>query len=144
MIREKKLNKKEFALKLIELEPKLKSTGEIPTIKAIYGYLSGTNAIKIELIPYIAEVLEIPEQILFDDSSRARKIYLKHILNSITAEEKQLLQSALCEKNPLANSTPKDRYYKIQDLLIYAPEMFLHELESTLTQYKDLTLKFRK
>ena len=82
LLKEKNLNKKNFALKLIELDPKLKSTGEIPTVKAIYGYLSGDIALKIELIPYIAEVLEIPEQFLFDDSSRARKIFLKHILKS--------------------------------------------------------------
>ena len=144
LIRENGLNKKKFALLLLALEPKLKSTGEIPTIKAIYAYLSGDVALKIELIPYIAEVLEIPEQILFDDSSRARKIYLKHILNSISSEEKQLLESALCEKKDRPNAIPKDRYYKIQDLLIYAPEMFLNQLESTLAQYRDLTLKFRK
>ncbi|PUE67664.1 hypothetical protein [Arcobacter lacus] len=80
LLKEKSLNKKNFAIKLIALEPKLKSTGEIPTIKAIYAYLSGDIALKVELLPYIAEVLEIPEQILFDDSSRTRKIYLKHIL----------------------------------------------------------------
>ncbi|MCT7498152.1 hypothetical protein [Aliarcobacter cryaerophilus] len=53
LLKEKNLNKKNFALKLIALEPKLKSTGEIPTVKAIYGYLSGDIALKIELIAYI-------------------------------------------------------------------------------------------
>jgi transcriptional regulator with XRE-family HTH domain len=61
LLKEKNLNKKQFAMKLIELDPKLKSTGETPTIKAIYAYLNGNIALKIELIPYIAEVLEIPE-----------------------------------------------------------------------------------
>lgn len=144
LIKEKKLNKKQFAISLISLEPKLKSTGEIPTIKAIYSYLSGDVALKLELIPYIAEVLEIPEQLLFDDTLRTRKRYLKHILNSISSEETQLLQNALCEKKSTLNATPKDVHYKIHDLLIYAPEMFLKELESTLTQYKELTIKFRK
>jgi len=144
LLREKKLSKKAFAMKIRNLEPKLRSTLEIPSEKSIYAYLNGRIGIKIELLPYIAEVLEIPEQILFDDSARARKTYLKHILHSINAEETQLLQSALCEKKSLTNSTPKDKFYKIQDLLIYAPEMFLNQLENTLTQYKDLTLKFRK
>ena len=144
LLREKKLSKKAFALKIRNLEPKLKSTLEIPSEKSIYAYLNGRIGIKIELIPYMAEVLEIPEQILFDDSSRARKTYLKHILNSISSEERQLLESALCEKKDRPNAIPKDRYYKIQDLLIYAPEMFLNQLESTLAQYRDLTLKFRK
>ncbi|QKF58633.1 hypothetical protein ACN2EN_03020 [Aliarcobacter lanthieri] len=141
---EKNLNKKNFALKLIALEPKLKSTGEIPTIKSIYGYLSGDIALKIELIPYIAEVLEIPEQILFDDSARARKNCLKYILKDISSEEKELLKSKICPEQTIKREIPKDRFHKINDLLIYAPEIFLDNLENTLKNYKDLTLKFTK
>jgi transcriptional regulator with XRE-family HTH domain len=144
LIKEKSLNKKQFAIKLIELEPKLKSTSEIPTIKAIYAYLSGDIALKIELIPYIAEVLQIPEQLLFDDSSRTRKIYLNHLLKDITSEEAELLKSRLCDEKQPISTVPKDRMHKIQDLLQYAPEMFLQQLENTLKEYKDLTMKFRK
>ena len=142
LLRERKLNKKQFALKLIELEPRLKSTGEVPTVKAIYAYLSGDVALKIELISYIAEVLQIPEQVLFDDSHRARKIYLKHILDSISTQESEFLKSKLCAGKVTKNTLPKDRFYKIQDLLIYAPNMFLDKLESELKAYKDLTAKF--
>ena len=144
LIKEKGMNKKEFSLKLIELEPKLKSTGEIPTLKAMYAYLSGDVALKIELISYIAEVLNIPEQLLFDDSGRSRKIYLLHILNSISSEEAGLLQTKLCDNKTIANIIPKDRLFKIQDLLMYAPDIFLSELETTLKEYKDLTEKFSK
>ncbi|PRM90484.1 hypothetical protein CJ671_02525 [Aliarcobacter cryaerophilus] len=144
LLKEKKLNKKNFALKLIELDPKLKSTGEIPTVKAIYGYLSGDIALKIELIPYIAEVLEIPEQFLFDDSSRARKIVLKHILKDISNEEKELLKSKICPEQNQKINIAKDRFHTINDLLVYAPEIFLENLENTLKNYKDLTLKFTK
>lgn len=143
-LKEKKLNKKNFALKLLALEPKLKSTGEIPTIKAIYAYLNGDIALKIELIPYIAEVLEIPEQLLFDDSSRTRKIYIKHILQNISSEEKELIKSKICSEQTSKISIPKDRFHNINDLLIYAPEIFLENLENTLKNYKDLTLKFTK
>lgn len=144
LIKEKGLNKKQFAIKLIDLEPKLKSTSEIPTIKAIYAYLSGDIALKIELIPYIAEVLQIPEQLLFDDSSRTRKIYLNHLLKDITSEESEFLKSRLCDEKQSISTVPKDRMHKIQDLLQYAPEMFLQQLENTLKEYKDLTMKFRK
>jgi len=144
LIKERNMNKKEFALKLIELEPKLKSTGETPTLKAMYAYLSGDVALKIELIPYIAEVLNIPEQLLFDDSGRTRKLYLKHILDSISAEETQLLKSKLCDKKDISNIVPKDKLFTIQDLLVYAPDIFLNELEVILKDYKDLTLKLRK
>ena len=140
LIKEKSLNKKQFAIKLIELEPKLKSTSEIPTIKAIYAYLSGDIALKIELIPYIAEVLQIPEQLLFDDSSRTRKIYLNHLLKDITSEEAELLKSRLCDEKQPISTVPKDRMHKIQDLLQYAPEMFIQHLENTLKEYKDLTI----
>lgn len=144
LIKEKCITKKSFALKLIELEPKLKSTSEIPTLKTIYAYLSGENALKIELIPYIAEALDVPEQVLFDDSSRARKNYLKHILKDISNEEKELIKEKICPESKAKIEIPKDRFHAINDLLIYAPEIFLANLENTLKEYKDLTLKFKK
>ncbi len=65
LLTEKNMTKKQFADKLIELSPKLKSTGEIPSSQTILGYLYGKREIKIELIPYIAEVLGVSEQELF-------------------------------------------------------------------------------
>jgi hypothetical protein len=143
-LRDNKVTKKDFAQKLRSLEPKLRNTGEIPSEKSIYAYLTGRIGIKIELIPYIAEVLNIPEQLLFDDSSRTRKIYLNHILDSITSEESELLKSKLCDSKIVSDIIPKDRLYKIQDLLVYAPDIFLNELEVILKDYKDLTLKLKK
>ena len=70
-----KMSKKEFSKKVLELEPKLKNTGEIPSLNTIYAYLNGRIGIKIELIPYIAEILGVPEQLLFDDSPHTRKTY---------------------------------------------------------------------
>ena len=144
LLQEQKINKKQFANKLIALEPKLKSTGEVPTVKAIYAYLSGDVSMKIELIPYIAEILGIPEQILFDDSPRARKNFLKYILDSATSEEVELIKSKICDDKMAKINIAQDRFHKIQDLLIYAPEIFLDEVEKTLKNYKDLTIKFQK
>jgi transcriptional regulator with XRE-family HTH domain len=144
LIKEKNINKKSFAEQLIKLEPKLKSTGEIPTVKAIYAYLNGKIAMKVELIPYIAEVLNIPEQLLFDDSLRARKNYLKYILDNASSEEKEFVKSKVCVEQIARITIPQDRFHKIQDLLLYAPEIFLDELEKTLRNYKDLTMKFKK
>ena len=45
------ITKRDFSKRLRAIEPKLKSTGEIPTEKAIYGYLHGRSNLKIELIP---------------------------------------------------------------------------------------------
>ncbi|RBQ32378.1 hypothetical protein CRU92_01330 [Arcobacter sp. FW59] len=144
LLKEKNLSKKDFAIKLRSLEPKLNNTMEIPSEKSIYAYLNGRVSIRIELIPYIAEVLEIPEQLLFDDSNRARKIFLKHILKDISNEEKELIKSKVCSEQASKINIPKDRFHQINDLLVYAPEIFLQNLENTLKNYKDLTLKFTK
>jgi len=65
LIKEKEMSKKEFAHALQNLEPSLKSTGSVPNIQTIYGYLNGKRELKVELIPYIAEVLGVQEQELF-------------------------------------------------------------------------------
>lgn len=144
LLKENKISKKMFAKKLRELEPKLKSTFEIPSEKTIYAYLTGRIGLKIELIPYIAEVLNIPEQLLFDDSLRARKNYLKYILDNASSEEKEFVKSKVCVEQIARITIPQDRFHKIQDLLVYASEIFLDELEKTLRNYKDLTMKFKK
>ena len=66
LLAEQGLTKREFARTLLALEPKLNGTGKPPSESTIYGYLNGGREIKIELIPYIAEVLSIPEQELFE------------------------------------------------------------------------------
>jgi transcriptional regulator with XRE-family HTH domain len=65
LLKEQNLTKREFAKKLLELEPKLDSTGKQPSESTVYGYLNGGREIKVELIPYIAEVLGVSEQELF-------------------------------------------------------------------------------
>lgn len=66
LINEKNMSKKGFADKFLSLNPRLRTTGEAPSYSSIYGYLSGRREIKIELIPYIAEALNIKEQELFN------------------------------------------------------------------------------
>ena len=53
-----KVYQKDFVDKLIALEPKLKQTGEIPSIQTFYRYLNNQREIKVELIPYFAEALK--------------------------------------------------------------------------------------
>jgi transcriptional regulator with XRE-family HTH domain len=65
IMQEKEINKKDFVKQLLQLEPKLKTTGEIPSEQTIYRYLNGQREIKVELIPYIAEVLGVDEGELF-------------------------------------------------------------------------------
>jgi transcriptional regulator with XRE-family HTH domain len=70
ILKQQNLSKREFATRLRNLEPRLKTTGEAPNEKTIYGYLSGHTSIAIELIPYIADALGIEEQSLFTDTNR--------------------------------------------------------------------------
>lgn len=137
-----KISKKEFVKRLLALEPRLKNTGEIPSESTIYAYLNGRIGIKVELIPYIAEVLNAPEQILFDDSAKTRKIYLKHILSTLLAQEREYLEAHICGGKKM--NLQEERFATICDLLRYAPELFVKELEETLTKYKELTLGFAK
>ena len=65
LLAEKGISKKDFVDKLIALEPKLKQTGEIPSIQTFYRYLNNQREIKVELIPYFAEALNVTEQELF-------------------------------------------------------------------------------
>ena len=65
LLEEKGITKREFAQKLLSLNPILDRTGKAPSESTIYGYLNGGRERKIELIPYIAETLNVTEQELF-------------------------------------------------------------------------------
>ena len=67
LLQENNMSKREFAQKLLSLQPILDRTGKPPSESTIYGYLNGGREIKIELIPYIADTLGINEQELFSN-----------------------------------------------------------------------------
>jgi hypothetical protein len=69
ILNENNMTKREFAQKLIALEPKSNQTGEIISENIVYSHLSGHTAIKTYLIPYISDVLGIPEQFLFEENN---------------------------------------------------------------------------
>ena len=143
LIKERGLNKKEFSLRVIALEPKLKSTGEIPTLKTMYTYLSGHIGLKIELVPYIAEVLDIPEQILFDDSSRVRMKYIRHILSTMNPDEKHQIKQLFCKDNEDAVEYNREQEYpEIIELLDYASPAHLKKIKLSLQDFKSITDKF--
>ena len=109
LINEKNMTKKEFVDKLISLEPKLRLSGETPSVQTIYRYLSGKRELKIELIPYIAEVLEVTEQELFSfDIEYASEYNIRY---------------------------SKD-IREILDLLQYAPKPMVEHIKSTLQKFK--------
>lgn len=111
LLQEKQLSKKEFANKLISITPQLKRTGEVPSEQTILGYLYGKREIKIELIPYIAEVLGVDEGELF-------RFDIEYASNYNQRYSKQIRE--------------------IIELLRYVPSETINELIEKLHKYKTL------
>ncbi len=135
LIEEKGLTKREFSKRLIALEPKSKRTGEIMSEKAVYAYLSGASVINANLIPYIADVLQISEQSLFVDDEKTRLRLLKYILQSATKQEKSTIEEFYFQK-----ITP-EQYTNIISLLPYASESILKKMEQALLEMRAISEK---
>ena len=130
---ERGLTKREFAKRLISLEPKSKRTGEIMREKAVYAYLNGKSVINADLIPYIADALQISEQSLFDDNAKVRARLIKYLLASASNAEKKII-----EKFYLTELKPES-YGNIIDLLPYASPSILEKIERTLLEMKSIS-----
>ncbi len=146
-INKKNLTKREFSKKLRDLEPKLKSTGEIPTEKTIYKYLDGSISLKIELIPYIAEVLQITEQELFTNDKQSRKKFFYNILKTANDEEIEIIKNKfnLSTGNSSLVKEPNSPYNKTNTLhdelialLPYAPNPLIKNIIEKLKEIKEL------
>lgn len=111
LLEEKQMSKKDFADRLIALSPKLKRTDEAPSVQTILGYLYGKREIKIELIPYIAEVLGVSEQELFSSE-------LEYTTNHNIRFSKEVRE--------------------IVSLLPYAPHSIIEHIREILLKYKNM------
>ncbi len=111
LLEEKQMTKKDFADRLIALSPKLKRTDEAPSVQTILGYLYGKREIKIELIPYIAEVLGVSEQELFSSE-------LEYTTNHNIRFSKEVRE--------------------IVHLLPYAPHSIIEHIREILLKYKNM------
>jgi len=155
IIQEQGLTKREFAQRLISFEPKLKTTGEIPTEKTIYKYLSGDIAIRVELIPYIAEALHITEQELFLTSSKERLNFFRKMVQTANDEELEVIKKRLLTKYEASEilksyevSETQMMKNDIKDdvihLLEYAPRPLLESLFLKLKDLKGYTIDLDK
>jgi len=139
---ERRILKKDFVKRLISLEPKLKRTGEIPSEQTIYSYLNGTINLKLELIPYIAEALDITEQELFDNSEKTRLKYLKSILNNPTQKEIEYIKSKVISYDIKIDEKLENQFEQIVHLLKFAPIPLLEKLTVKLTELKKISDDF--
>lgn len=108
ILKSKNMSKRELARRIIALEYRASKTGEIPTESSIYAYLNGTIELKADLLPYIAQALNIYEQELFSSEAKSQKILQKIYRNNI------------------------ERYAEIIDLLEYVSPKTLNTLETIL------------
>lgn len=111
LIVDRGLTRREFAKRLMAAEPRLKSTGEIPSEQTIYRYLSGHRELKVELVPYIAQVLGVEEGDLFSFE----------------------VERSFGFDTPLSKEA-RD----IMRLLPYAPATAIHAIKTQLEKYKKL------
>ena len=111
LLEEKKISKQDFTNRLIELEPRLKRTLKTPSTQTILGYLYWKRELKVELIPYIAEVLGVSEQELFNFN-------IEYATEYNYKQSKEVLE--------------------IVDLLPYAPNSTIEHFKTQLQKYKNL------
>jgi len=111
LLQEKGISKKEFSDMVRKREPKLLATGEIPSEQTIYRYLNSSRELKVELIPYIAEVLGVSEQELFTFD-------LEYAQNYNYRQSKEVRE--------------------ILELLPYAPVSVVAHIKEQLQKYKKL------
>ena len=153
IIKSKSLTKRKFAEILRNLEPRLKSTGEAPSEKTIYKYLNGNINIPIELIPYIAEALNITEQELFDTSKQTILKLYKYIAKNIDNKQLAYLNQILntnstinasqitCNKNNQKQIFHhKKELDKLISLLEFAPSSLIKRIILKLEEIKKISL----
>jgi len=153
IIKQRNITKRKFAEILRGLEPKLKSTGELPNEKTIYKYLSGDVSIPIELISYIAEALDITEQELFDTTTQTKLKLFKYIKESLDTNQLSYLNSISSNsqlisdvKSSYGNSKSNLSFFhekelkKLMELLEYAPQPLVERIITKLEEIKKVSL----
>ena len=135
ILSQKNISKREFAQKLIRLEPKSNRTGEVISETVVYTYLNGKTAIKAYMIPYISDVLGVPEQFLFEENKSVRMKPIKYLLSDPSDDEKLYIKSTLNEDKNV------DLQNEILELIKYAPEPFLTKIKASLKEIKNITEK---
>lgn len=149
LIKSKGFTRKEFAQNLINLQPNVNRISETPTLSTIYGYLNGRINIPIDLIPFMAEVLDATEQELFDTSSKTRKRCFKYFLQNAQKDELEYFQNFINfqmlnnlnidDKQVVIDmNTTTNKLEKFTELLKYAPTGFMDKVLARLQEYKTL------
>lgn len=108
VLTKKNMTKRAFARQLINLNPISNRTGDVISEGIVYSYLSGSTAIKADLIPYISQVLNVP------------------------------IESLFCGNNSFISSENNRIKKSIISLLNYAPDKLLTKIEDSLLKLKKI------
>ncbi len=149
VLNEKNITKKEFAKRLINLNPKVGMKAEPPSERTIYLYLQSKREIKADLVPFIAEVLNVTEQELFDTSLKTRKKCFKYFLQNASKEELEYFNNFInsqihnninidYSKNIMQTKLTNEKIEEFSQLLKYAPNDFIDKVLSRLKEYKKI------
>jgi len=152
IIKRKGLTRKEFAKKLMDLEPTVNRAGETPVLSSIYGYLNGRIIIPLNLIPFIAEVLNVTEQELFDTSDKTRKKCFKYFLQNASKEELEYFNNFINSqihnninvnygKVIMHSKFTEEKIEEFSKLLKYAPVDFIDKVLNRLKEYEKISNK---
>lgn len=154
IIKQKNITKRDFSNTLRNLHPILRSTGEPPSEQTVYKYLSGDINIPIELLSYIAEVLNIAEQELFETDFNTKVKLYKYINRGLTKQQQQFLFSIykncnlVCNTNyKIPNELSNVTFHHVQQidhllsLLEYMPKPMLEAIINRLEQIKMIAQK---
>jgi transcriptional regulator with XRE-family HTH domain len=120
-----------------------------PTISTIYDYLNGRINIPIDLVPFIAEALDVTEQEIFDISSKTRKRCFKYFLQNSSKEELEYFQNFInfqilnnininYGEAIMSTETTDEKLKKFTELLKYAPVDFMDKILARLGEYEKL------
>jgi transcriptional regulator with XRE-family HTH domain len=153
IIKNKGLTKKEFANRLISLNPTVSRIGETPSISTIYSYLNGRINIPVELIPYVAEVLDVTEQELFDTTTKSRKKCFKYFVENAQKSELEYFNNFINSqinhgvninygKIIMKNGYQNSKIEELSSLLEHAPEKFIDKVIIKLKEYKKISEEF--
>ncbi|MCX6075658.1 MAG: helix-turn-helix transcriptional regulator [Campylobacterales bacterium] len=152
IIKNYNLTKRAFSTALRNLNVKLKTTGEMPSENTIYAYLSGKISIPIELIPFIAEVLNVTEQELFDNTSKSRTRCFKYFIKNSNHKELEYFNNFIKSQityninvnnaDTITTNSNDNKVDKFISLLEFAPHNFLDKAIAKLEEYKNIDSTF--
>ena len=138
ILKERKLSKRTFAKQLINLGFTLKSTGEVPSEQTIYNYLNGNREIKLEVLSYMCEALDLPEQFFFNNTKQTKQRLIEYLFQDPSKQDILYFKRFMNMHENKLNKSDSDEIAKTAELLHYAPKSVILKVQDKLQGYKKI------